>query len=155
MKVRQQTARPCERKGKDNNLFSFSCELRSKCSALKEDHRDFCLKIEESLVQDGLVRYETKEITGLHVLFNGIEKTFGSSSEDLIDDDFLYDDIGGSIDNHFKSLNTREYEVEEISTTSEADYRTSVMTLNSDLGFNKPKSTEIFSSSPSNLYIVL
>ena len=67
MKTRKQQAKPCERKGKDNHLFSFSCELRDMCFGLKDDHRDFCLKLEESLIDDGLLRYEIKEITGLHV----------------------------------------------------------------------------------------
>lgn len=152
MKTRKQQAKPCERKGKDNHLFSFSCELRDVCFGLKDDHRGFCLKLEESLIDDGLVRYEAKEITGLHVLFNGIEKTISTNSEDLFDDDFLYDDLNGTIDNHFNSLNSREYEKETSIQSSNVDYQTGVSALNSELGYNRAKSSEIFGLKPTNLY---
>ena len=152
MKTRKQQAKPCERKGKDNHLFSFSCELRDVCFGLKDDHRDFCLKLEESLIDDGLVRYETKEITGLHVLFNGIEKTISTNSEDLFHDEFLYEDLNGTIDSHFNSLNSREYEKEKPIQTSNLDYQTGVSALNNDLGYNRAKSNEIFGLKPTNLY---
>jgi hypothetical protein len=35
MKVRQQVAKPCEKKGQDNYLFSNACECLAPCDKMK------------------------------------------------------------------------------------------------------------------------
>lgn len=102
MKVRAQTARPCEKKG-DLVLGSSLCECIKSCKAqkgyLKDSsagtlhHRNSpttafagCLPLEESLIEDHLVRYETREVGGLEVLFEGVEDAQNLNVEIFIED---------------------------------------------------------------------
>lgn len=102
MKVRTQVANPCEKKG-DKRLGSPFCECIAPCKNLKDflkpeskgtiQHQRIatttfkgCLPLEEELISDNLIRYETREIGGLEVLFEGIETTQNLNAEIFMDD---------------------------------------------------------------------
>lgn len=103
MKARPQVAAPCTRKG-DLQRGPRRCECMASCKTLKgfktlesigtlEHQRSQktsfqgCLQIDESLIKENLIRYETREPMGMEVLFEGIESTFNLNSEIFIDDD--------------------------------------------------------------------
>lgn len=102
MKVRTQTASPCEKKG-DLVLGSPLCECIKSCKVQKGYLKDSsngtqihkksfptnftgCLSLEESLIEDGFIRYETREVGGLEVLFEGVEEAQNLNAEIFIDD---------------------------------------------------------------------
>lgn len=102
MKVRAQIAKPCEKKG-DSLLGLSRCEclapcriengylrptstgttlyLRSLISAFQG-----CLPLEEELIKESLIRYETREVGGLEVLFEGVESAQNLNAEIFEDD---------------------------------------------------------------------
>ena len=87
MKVRKQNARPCLKKGIDNHKVSSLCELASTCKECNDFQNSdselfsICQVVENYLVQNNLVRYELREISGLEVLFDGIEKIYNLNAE--------------------------------------------------------------------------
>ena len=87
MKVRKQNATPCLKKGIDNYKVSNLCELSShckNCDAFKNQNSNtfkFCQEVESYLVDNQLIRYEMREMTGLEVLFDGIEKIYNLNAE--------------------------------------------------------------------------
>lgn len=87
MKVRKQNAKPCLKKGIDNYKVSSLCELSSfckECDAFKNSNSDLfkiCQEVEEFLTENNLIRYELREMSGLEVLFDGIEKIYNLNSE--------------------------------------------------------------------------
>lgn len=102
MKVRVQTAKPCERKG-DLVLGSPLCECLKSCKAQKGYLKDSsagtlnhhkvtnsgftgCLILEEALIHEHLIRYETREVGGLEVLFEGVEEEQNLNAEIFIED---------------------------------------------------------------------
>src|SRR5665647_1122764 len=102
MKVRAQTAKPCEKKG-DLVLGSPLCECMKSCKAQKGYLKDSstgtlqhqkslpftftgCLSLEESLIEENLIRYETREVGGLEVLFEGVEESQNLNAEIFNDD---------------------------------------------------------------------
>lgn len=102
MKVRAQEAKPCEKKG-DKVRGSSYCECMTACkkekgylkstSAGTLHHQRSrssafigCLPLEEILIQDHLIRYETREVGGLEVLFEGVEAAQNLNAEIFQDD---------------------------------------------------------------------
>lgn len=102
MKVRVQVAKPCEKKG-DSLLGLSRCECLASCKKENGYLRptspgtihflssassifEGCLPLEESLIQENLIRYETREDSGLEVLFEGIESAQNLNSEIFEDD---------------------------------------------------------------------
>jgi len=87
LKVRKQNATPCLKKGIDNYKVSNLCELSShckNCDAFKNQNSNtfkFCQEVESYLVDNQLIRYEMREMTGLEVLFDGIEKIYNLNAE--------------------------------------------------------------------------
>lgn len=105
MKIRQQTARPCDKKGSDNYRFSYSCECLKECDKLKGflkpdstgtiNHKNNsetlfngCLELENLLVEESLIRYETRELGGIEILFEGVECIQNLNAE-IYNDDYL------------------------------------------------------------------
>ena len=100
MRTRKPVAKPCERNGEDNicrknparicRLKTFPTEkgcrgeyrspmlsenqAQSDLVAFKDSQFLGCQFVEEKLIDERLVRYDSREVTGLAVLFNGIEK---------------------------------------------------------------------------------
>ena len=102
MKVRQQIARPCEKKG-DAIIGLSRCECLASCKNqrgylqpeskgtllyLRETSSSFsgCLPLEQALISENLIRYETREDSGFEVLFEGIESVQNLNSEIFEDD---------------------------------------------------------------------
>lgn len=102
MKVRQQIARPCEKKG-DAIIGLSRCECLASCKNqrgylhseskgtllyLSKTSSSFsgCLPLEQSLIAEKLIRYETREDSGFEVLFEGIESVQNLNSEIFEDD---------------------------------------------------------------------
>lgn len=105
MKIRQQVARPCEKKGMDNYRLAYTCECLATCDKLKGflkpdsagtiNHKNNsdtifngCLDLEDFLIKESLIRYESREYGGLEVLFEGIESIQNLNAE-LFNDDYL------------------------------------------------------------------
>jgi hypothetical protein len=105
MKNRQQVARPCEKKGLDNYRPSSLCECLPGCEKLKsflkpnslgtinhlnnsDSSFSGCLELEDFLLKELLIRYETREVGGLEVLFEGIESIHNLNAE-IFNDDYL------------------------------------------------------------------
>ena len=98
MKVRKSIPNPCQRKGEDNQHLLKECECRAECKTLggylnpdskgtiafkkqnksKKISKKFqfngCQQIEGLLIDNYELRYDGREVTGLEVLFNGIEQ---------------------------------------------------------------------------------
>ncbi|GEM_PF-5933977 len=102
MKVRAQEAKPCEKKGDKVRGSSF-CECMASCKKekgylrltsagtlqyLRSQTSVFlgCLPLEETLIQDHLIRYESREVGGLEVLFEGVESAQNLNAEIFNDD---------------------------------------------------------------------
>ena len=103
MKVRPQVPKPCEKKGDSIQGFS-RCECLATCKKQNGYLRPTskgtlqflcsqtsafqgCLPLEESLIQENLIRYETREDTGLEVLFEGVEAVQNLNAEIFEDDE--------------------------------------------------------------------
>jgi hypothetical protein len=161
LKVRKQTSKPCEKKGKNNHLPKWSCELRDICKARDFEHSSICMKIEQELIDEGLLRYEIKEVTGLHVLFNGLSSIHNLNCESLSDEENIYYDneyIEIPLDSYYDSLDSDMVESEEESSTggSIRDTLVGIRASLSDqigpkLGHSRNKSSEIFASAPKDL----
>lgn len=87
LKVRKQKASPCLKKGIDNHLVANLCEYASICK-LNNDYLNskseiygLCLDTEIYLTENQQIRYELREMSGLEVLFDGIEKIYNLNSE--------------------------------------------------------------------------
>ena len=105
LKVRKQKASPCLKKGIDNYLVSNLCEHAATCK-LNGDYLNsrselykLCLNVENNLTDNRLIRYELREMSGLEVLFEGIEKIYNLNSEI-----FNYDHFEGIGPNDFTQL---------------------------------------------------
>jgi hypothetical protein len=102
LKVRAQVANPCEKKG-DSLRGLPHCECLAPCKKqngylkptspgtiqyLRSQTSAFqgCLPLEESLIEENLIRYETREDGGFEVLFEGVESTQNLNSEIFEDD---------------------------------------------------------------------
>lgn len=102
MKVKQQIPKPCEKKG-DAIIGSSRCECLASCKNqrgylhseskgtllyLGKTSSPFngCRPLEQSLIAENLIRYETREDSGFEVLFEGIESVQNLNSE-IFDDD--------------------------------------------------------------------
>lgn len=107
MKIRQQVARPCEKKGLDNHLFSKACECLASCIQSKgylkiesigtinykneaQSLFNGCHDVDKYLISQNLIRYESREKGGLEVLFEGIE-----AIQNLNGEIFNYDYLDG------------------------------------------------------------
>ncbi len=112
MKVRAQVAKPCEKKG-DSTFGLSRCECLTSCKNqngylgptsagtihfIRSQTSAFqgCLPLEEKLIQENLIRYETREVGGLEVLFEGVE-----SAQNLNAEIFEDDEIPTSIESFF------------------------------------------------------
>lgn len=115
MKVRPQVAKPCAKKGMDNNSSSPFCECQPDCDKsqifLYPDSKGTirhnqstitaflgCLPLEEELIQNQLLRYESRELGGLEVLFEGIESIQNLNAE-------IFNDEGCEELNHDPIIN--------------------------------------------------
>lgn len=102
LKVRAQIAKPCDKKG-DSLLGISRCECLASCKIdngylrqtstgtvhfLRSQTSAFqgCLPLEEELIKENLIRYETRETSGLEVLFEGIEWAQNLNAEIFEDD---------------------------------------------------------------------
>jgi len=87
--VRRQRASPCDKKGIDNSELTNACELVELCKQCGDFNNKhsarykLCLKVEESLTQQQLIRYEAREMAGLEILFEGLEKIYNLNAEIL------------------------------------------------------------------------
>lgn len=105
MKVRKQKASPCLKKGIDNYLVTNLCEHAATCKLngdylnSKSELYKLCLNVEHDLTDNQLIRYELREMSGLEVLFEGIEKIYNLNSEI-----FNYDYFEGIGPNDFTQL---------------------------------------------------
>jgi hypothetical protein len=105
LKIRQQVARPCEKKGIDNYLPSLACECFKDCDKLKgflkpdsvgtTNHKNTldtafngCQELENLLVKELLIRYESREAGGLEVILEGIESIQNLNAEVFNEDHF-------------------------------------------------------------------
>lgn len=159
MKVRKQNAKPCEKKGVDNHLYSWSCELRHICKSMSDDYSDICTKVEEELVDHNLIRYETREMTGLHVLFSGVEKSYDLDSGYIFNEDGTQYDSSNTdltLDSHYKAINEGKYSEDEDFELIEdiiPDNTSSPLNhISSGLSYSKSKSSDIFALAPDNIY---
>ncbi len=177
MSVRKSEAKPCAKKGNDNHLISNRCECESLCEAqlnyktetsagtithnknLAASTFKGCEELEKYLIEHKLIRYEPKEKSGLDVLFSGIEKLhfMGAScleidnlgSVDQSDDDLT---IG-------EAINANSFELEnnllldELNEVEESLYidESSLIFMQSSLGFGHSMSHDIFTCPPDNL----
>tara|TARA_Y100000768_G_scaffold98349_1_gene71750 strand:+ start:3494 stop:4711 length:1218 start_codon:yes stop_codon:yes gene_type:complete len=94
LKVRKQNASPCFKKGIDNYKVDNLCEFSKTCK-LKGDFNNpdsklhqVCIETESYLTENNLIRYELREMSGLEILFQGIEKIYNLNSEIYNDDRF-------------------------------------------------------------------
>lgn len=102
MEVRKQIPKPCEKKG-DAIIGPSRCECLAKCKLqqgylrpeskgtllyLRNESSTFagCLQLEQSLIAENLIRYETREDSGFEILFEGIESAQNLNSEIFEDD---------------------------------------------------------------------
>jgi hypothetical protein len=87
LKVRKQNPSPCLKKGNDNYRVSNLCEINSSCKncgAFKNSDSPIfklCIDIETYLTENYLICYELREMSGLEVLFEGIEKIYNLNGE--------------------------------------------------------------------------
>lgn len=101
MLVKLQIANPCGRKG-DSHFGPSHCECIAACKKLKDfknagdtgtrrHHQKHssqfqgCLPLEERLIKEKSIRYETREESGLEVLFEGVEFAQNLNSEVFTD----------------------------------------------------------------------
>jgi predicted DNA binding protein len=180
MRVRKANASPCARKGKDNHKASTRCESEELCKALSwfktksctgtidynkaSSNSIFkgCFEIEEYLINNQLLRYDSKEKSGLDVLFNGIEKLH-SLSADHLEIDSLSDQGFSDIDltigevltsYSFEIDNNQVFEVEEENEELDSNLYLDESTLNyipASLGYGHTMAHDIFASAPDNL----
>ena len=129
MKVRKSTAAPCRKKGRDNHRRSFACECKKACEALKwfkelhspgvenyklmypESGFDGCYELEQFLLNDYLLRYESREKSGLEVLFNGIDRVHGITSDSINADNMEGLDFSNGEMDIAEAVSTYSYEV--------------------------------------------
>lgn len=101
MKVRLAKAAPCLKKGIDNKLSAPYCECREPCRAANsyefinskgsqkylKDNPLFlfksCTDVESYLIENQYIKYDSREQSGLDVLFNGIDKLRNLTSDHL------------------------------------------------------------------------
>jgi hypothetical protein len=111
VRVRLAKAAPCKKKGIDNRLSSSGCECSAVCSAAdsyeyleSKGTRDYlqnfpqteftsCTDVERYLIENQYIRYDSREISGLDVIFNGIDKLRNLSADHLDLDDLGEEDI--------------------------------------------------------------
>jgi hypothetical protein len=103
LKVRVQVPKPCEKKG-DSIQGLSRCECLASCKKQNGYLRPTstgtlqflcsqtsafqgCLPLEESLIKENLIRYESREDTGLEVLFEGVEAVENLNGEIFEDDE--------------------------------------------------------------------
>ncbi len=126
MKVKKQKATPCLKKGIDNELSSSRCELESICKArgdyLNSDSELYtlCLKAEEHLTENNLIRYELREMSGLEVLFEGIERIYNLNAEV-----FNYD--------HFEGIGPNDFAQMTLSLESNGDLKQDLLLKSEDV----------------------
>ncbi len=161
MKVRKQTARPCERKGVDNHLVQKSCELKAFCfkrqnkSSLHNVAFEICHKVEADLIESGLLRYELKESPGLEVLFDGIEKLQSLNDEILTSDDITEFELFAlpQIESSNLEESTESFELEDGLKASRSKFRDNLLnSIPRYLGYSSSFAHEIFSLAPTNLF---
>ncbi len=179
VKVRKAKANPCSKKGIDNHRASSRCECEKSCLGISglfdenstgtSDHKkkcpesEFigCLDIEKYLIEHNLLRYESRERSGLDVLFNGIEKVHFLSA------DYLDIDNLGEIDKSDaeltigEALNSYALKIEDqlyFDKDSEHDDESSLYIEESalgyipaNLGYGHSMSHDVFSAAPENL----
>jgi len=180
VKVRKADASPCSRKGKDNHKTSSRCECEKLCKALSwfksqnctgtieyirnESKSQFkgCFGIEEYLINNQLLRYDSKEKSGLDVLFNGIEKLH-SLSADYLDIDNLGDlnssnddlTVGEAISSYSYEIDNQQFfDEEEENEELDSNLYIEESTLNyipASLGYGYSMAHDIFVSAPDNL----
>ena len=129
MKTRRPMPKPCERKGEDGHESFKHCSIKDLCQSLgyfldlkskgtKVYKKNFdtkfkgCFDVEDHLIKNYQLRYDAREVTGLEVLFNGIEKIHDLNAgifnnaflEGLENDDY----VGTEIDTGEHHNTTRE-----------------------------------------------
>jgi predicted DNA-binding protein (UPF0251 family) len=160
MKFRSQIAAPCKKKADSKKKNSFTCECLSSCKKLqgflnqtskgtikhqKEHNTKFsgCLSLEQYLIDNVLLRYESKEMTGLEVLFEGIEAAQNINAELLQDDDALLSTL--------KNFLTDSYD-ESILDQKRIEQKGNVLDfMPSDLGFVHNRSNDFMAFAPVDL----
>ena len=174
MKIRQQAARPCDKKGCDNTRFSFSCECLKECDQLhgflKPDstgtinHKNNtetlfngCLELENFLVEESLVRYETRELGCYEVLFDGVECLQNFNSELFNEDDLDGEDQLSPAGIASFYLNSIENKVtDETDNEKQHPWRFTdeslISFLPSSLGYTQPITNTFATVAPNNLY---
>lgn len=179
MKVRKAEAKPCARKGKDNHRPSSRCECEAVCKSLEgfkertsagtlkyrenESETSFkgCIEVEEYLIDNLLLRYDSKEKSGLDVLFNGIDKIHSLNASSLDLDNLGTTDIPDKDLTIGEALDTYSYEVEnklldnlEGFEEQEPNLYIDECAFNyipSSLGYGHSMAHDIFASAPDSL----
>lgn len=123
LKFRKAKAAPCGKKGADNHFLSNACECQAPCESRggylknsspgtstynQKENLNFpgCLEIEQGLLNENLLRYDDREISGLDVLFNGIEKIYDLNAS-IFNDAFL---TGYDVSGIVHSIDTDEHD---------------------------------------------
>ena len=180
VRVRKADASPCAKKGKDNHEPSSRCELVKLCKSSSwfkfqnckgtVEHTENqpkslftgCFEIEEYLINNQLLRYDSKEKSGLDVLFNGIEKLH-SLSADYLDINNLGElgscDVDLSVG---EALTAYSYEVDNHQILDEEDEHEELESnlyveesalnyIPASLGYGHSMAHDIFASAPDDL----
>lgn len=180
MRVRKADASPCARKGNDNHKSSNRCECEKLCKALSTFKQQTCIgtvdynesghnssfkgcfDVEEYLIKNQLLRYDSKEKSGLDVLFNGIEKLHSLSADHLNIDNLGevdYPDeeltVGEAIASYSYEIdNQQNFDEEEEAEELDPGLYVEESTLDyipASLGYGHSMAHDIFASAPDNL----
>ncbi len=180
VRVRKADASPCAKKGKDNHKSSSRCECEKLCKAsswfksqscsgtIKHNQSDpqgifkGCFELEEYLINNQLLRYDSKEKSGLDVLFSGIEKLH-SLSADYFDIDNL-GELSSCNDNLTvgEAITSYSYEVDNLQIFDEEDEskeldsnlyveESALNYIPASLGYGHSMAHDIFAAAPSDL----
>ncbi|HXH76680.1 MAG TPA: hypothetical protein VNJ08_17045 [Bacteriovoracaceae bacterium] len=165
MKVRVQVPKPCERKG-DSILGLSRCECLASCKKqngylrptstgtihfLRSQTSAFqgCLPLEDILIQENLIRYESREIGGLEVLFEGVESAQNLNSE-IFEDDGTPTSIESFLDTTPDLLTDKRDNDRKLKTASFSDKGLRNY-LPDALGFAASSASAFFSCRPENV----
>ena len=165
MKVRAQVAKPCEKKGDSIQGLSH-CECLVSCKIqngylrptsvgtvhfLRSQKSAFegCLGLEEKLIQKNLIRYETREVGGLEVLFEGVESVQNLNAE-IFEEDGTPTSIESFLDTTPDLLTDRRDNDRKLKRGSSKDESLRDY-LPDALGFANSQVSAFFACAPENL----
>tara|TARA_Y100000590_G_scaffold209085_1_gene236893 strand:- start:214 stop:1494 length:1281 start_codon:yes stop_codon:yes gene_type:complete len=124
MKTKSHVSKPCYKKGVDNARFSKSCEIKRECFSNKGfkylrpcDGFKGCLEVETELIEENLLRYETREDLTLEFFSDSLIRNDSSHNYEILDGDddldFEYDPLSyqSYLDAESSSV---KYEVKEL-----------------------------------------